>query len=209
MKNFDLVAPMATVLKTPNAEDIRGFKVSNSCTKFAVYYSSTILYYDSRTGNDDVKILSGHTSDVTCLIFTGDSKRIISGSADGTIKLWDADGSENTCLDLTGHTNKITCIAEYDWLLVSGSDDSTIRVWYLDNRKPNTSITTDSPVYRLALLESRIVAGVMKDKLQLWHINSTLETYKVLNQKDITAIAFSALSNDFQVAFGVLDSEDL
>ncbi len=38
----------------------------------------------------NIKTLFGHTSTVTSMFYSSDSKRIVSGSYDKTIKIWDA-----------------------------------------------------------------------------------------------------------------------
>jgi len=54
--------------------------------------------------------LKGHTSDVSSVAFSGDGKRIVSGSADGTVKFWDADRGTLT-LTLRGHKGVVYSVA--------------------------------------------------------------------------------------------------
>jgi COMPASS component SWD3 len=75
-------------------------------------------------------ILKGHKRGVSGVKFSPDGKRIASCSADGMIKIWDAETGrlEHT---LEGHMAGISCIA---WspdstVLASGSDDKVIRLW--------------------------------------------------------------------------------
>ena len=57
-------------------------------------------------------------------------RRIVSGSEDRTVRVWDADnGRELACL--RGHDSRVTSVA-FDAAgrrIVSGSDDKTVRVW--------------------------------------------------------------------------------
>ena len=80
--------------------------------------------------------LSGHADSVYCLEF--DSKRIISGSRDQTIKVWDI--QTGRCLGtFRGHYGSVLCLKfEKDWdikgggkkgFMVSGSSDRRACVW--------------------------------------------------------------------------------
>jgi WD40 repeat protein len=52
----------------------------------------------------------GHTNAVTSEAFSTDGRRIVTGSADNTIKLWDATRGRGT-LTLKGYTDKVTSLA--------------------------------------------------------------------------------------------------
>lgn len=59
-----------------------------------------------------------------------DGNRIVSGSTDRTVKVWDA--TEGTCtLTLEGHNSTVRCLVVVGDLIVSGSRDMTLRVWRL------------------------------------------------------------------------------
>jgi WD40 repeat protein len=50
---------------------------------------STVRLWDSRAGGRPVRTFRGHTGLVTSLAFTPDGQRLISGSRDHTVKVWD------------------------------------------------------------------------------------------------------------------------
>ena len=53
--------------------------------------------------------------------------KIVSGSDDNTIKVWDENG---VCVStLVGHTNWVTSVCVMGDKIVSGSEDNTIKVW--------------------------------------------------------------------------------
>ncbi|KIN97457.1 hypothetical protein M404DRAFT_895555 [Pisolithus tinctorius Marx 270] len=75
--------------------------------------------------------LEGHAAAVYSVAFSPDGKRIVSGSCDKTVRVWDAERGVQVGSPLQGHT---------DWVLsvtfscggkkiVSGSKDKTVRVW--------------------------------------------------------------------------------
>jgi WD40 repeat protein len=41
-------------------------------------------------------LLSGHTSGVSSVAFSGDGSKVVSGSSDETVKIWSADNGELT-----------------------------------------------------------------------------------------------------------------
>ncbi|RNA23008.1 WD40 repeat-containing, partial [Brachionus plicatilis] len=58
--------------------------------------------------------------------------KIVSGSSDKTIKIWDKDTFE--CLKtINGHNSYVNCLAiMQDWKIVSRSSDKTIKIWDKD-----------------------------------------------------------------------------
>jgi WD40 repeat protein len=81
-------------------------------------------------GGPQVAVLRGHGAPVNSLIYSFDSRRLASGSADGTVRIWDP--MSGAChLVLLGHKHAVTSV-DYspDGLhLASGSWDGTLRVW--------------------------------------------------------------------------------
>jgi WD40 repeat protein len=75
-------------------------------------------------------VLDGHTGIITCLTFTPNGHRLLSGSGDKTIRLWNSsDGAFLTSLE--GHAKEITSIAccSDSRRVVSGSADKTLKIW--------------------------------------------------------------------------------
>ncbi|XP_066935422.1 F-box and WD repeat domain-containing 11-B-like [Clytia hemisphaerica] len=82
------------------------------------------------TGRCKVKTLTGHTQGVSCVQF--DQSRIVSGSSDKTIRVWDlTSSSQDPVLHLVGHSGTVRCLQLIGNRLVSGSTDTTIKVWDL------------------------------------------------------------------------------
>jgi hypothetical protein len=64
------------------------------------------------------------------VVFRPDGKRIVSGSDDNTLKVWDAENGQEV-LTLKGHTESVEGVAYSPdgKRLVSGSHDNTLKVW--------------------------------------------------------------------------------
>ncbi|HEC85376.1 MAG TPA: WD40 repeat domain-containing protein, partial [Thioploca sp.] len=86
-------------------------------------------------------ILSGHTDDIYAVAFTADSQRVVTGSFDHTLRLWQVSDGK-LLATLTGHTDKVYSVAVTSdlqgfgnleglnhGLIASGSWDYTIRLW--------------------------------------------------------------------------------
>ena len=65
------------------------------------------------------------------LAFSPDGRRIVSGSADKTLRLWDAGIGQLIGIPLTGHTDAVNSVAfsPDGRRIVSGSADETLRLW--------------------------------------------------------------------------------
>jgi WD40 repeat protein len=77
-----------------------------------------------------LQVLEGHSTVVTCVALSDDTRRAVSGSADGTVRIWDLE-LQRCLMVLTGHLAAVTSVAcsEDGLLAISGSQDHTVRVW--------------------------------------------------------------------------------
>ena len=76
-------------------------------------------------------VLEGHTASVKSVTFSPDGHRIVSGSDDGTIRVWDAETGEVVAGPFNGHSDLVSSVAfsPDGHRIVSGSYDKTVRVW--------------------------------------------------------------------------------
>src|SRR5262249_30887585 len=71
-----------------------------------------------------------HTGRVNGVAYSADGRRLASGSADRTVKLWNAKTGQEK-LTLKGHTGRVTSVEFIPdgKRVASGSFDGTVRVW--------------------------------------------------------------------------------
>lgn len=68
---------------------------------------------------------------VNAIAFSPDGHRIVSGSSDSTVQIWDADTGELVREPLKDHIDAVLSVAfsPNGHRIVSGSDDCTVRIW--------------------------------------------------------------------------------
>ncbi|KZV60619.1 WD40 repeat-like protein [Peniophora sp. CONT] len=96
------------------------------------------LYEFTNPSDRTILILTGHTGPVSSVVFSPDGTRVVSGSDDKTIRIWNAETGQAVGKPLeehAGHVNSVVfspdgaCIA-------SGSVDKTIRIWDAETGQP-------------------------------------------------------------------------
>jgi WD40 repeat protein len=85
---------------------------------------------------EEIAVFRGHNAQVRSLVFLPDGKRLLSGSYDGTLRLWDATTGETLQL-FRGHSDFVMSVdvSPDGRLAVSGSFDETVRIWELESGK--------------------------------------------------------------------------
>ncbi|GAA1032174.1 hypothetical protein GCM10009557_29820 [Virgisporangium ochraceum] len=77
-----------------------------------------------------LRTLRGHSDTVWCLAYRPDGRTLVTGSWDGTARLWDV-ATGTLLTTYTGHNDRITAVAvaaDGRWVATS-SDDGTTRLW--------------------------------------------------------------------------------
>ncbi|KAE9385618.1 hypothetical protein BT96DRAFT_791075, partial [Gymnopus androsaceus JB14] len=76
-------------------------------------------------------LLQGHADRVISVAFSPDGKRIVSGSDDKSVRIWNAETGRQEGDPLEGHTDWVTSVAfsPDGKRIVSGSDDNSVRIW--------------------------------------------------------------------------------
>ncbi|MEA5571235.1 eIF2A-related protein [Calothrix sp. UHCC 0171] len=146
--------------------------------------------------NQPQNSFTAHHNIISTVKFSHDGKIIATGSADKTVKLWNAQ-THQLLLTLTGHTNRITSISfsPDNHFLASASSDKTVKIWRIrDGKLMNTLSGNTDEITSLSISkDSKYIATSSADnQLKIWHFpNGNL--FKTLpgHENIIAAIAFS------------------
>jgi WD40 repeat protein len=132
-----------------------------------------------------IGLLQGHTKPVVAIDqygeFEKDARRIVTGSQDNTIKIWDPE-TYQCVLTLTGHTNQIWFLKVMpSWfdssfqgsVIVSNSTDGTFRIWWVFNDLLVRSVVIDAQVGCAAAIAPYILAlGLSNGLIRIWDIRT-------------------------------------
>jgi WD40 repeat protein len=145
-------------------------------------------------------VFEGHASMVYSVALSTDGRRVVSGSADATVRIWDSETGE--CLQvLQGHTDSVFSVKlSLDGRrVVSASKDKTVRIWDLETGICSQVLAIDGPAARCVAISdngTRVVSGGGESPLTLLvdcNLNPTnldpsawirSSGFEVLRQKD-------------------------
>ncbi|KAF8841629.1 WD40 repeat-like protein [Paxillus ammoniavirescens] len=122
-----------------------------------------------------VQVFEGHKRRVTCVCFYPDEGKLVSGSADRTLRIWDRETGAVKVLG--GHTDWVreVDVSRDGKMVVSGSDDKTVRIWE-EGSKDATHVLQghNNSVYSVAFSpdSSRVVSGSSDDTMRVWLIGT-------------------------------------
>jgi WD40 repeat protein len=129
--------------------------------------------------------LTEHRDGVWSVSFSPDGKRIVSGSLDETVKVWDAQTGQEM-LTLTGHSAFVRSVSfsPDGKRIVSGSHDKTLKVWDAQTGQETLTLKGHSTFVTSVSFSpdgKRIVSGSGEyrrpGKIKVWDISS-LDTSK-------------------------------
>ena len=140
--------------------------------------------------------LKGHSNWVMSVSFSPDVKRIVSGSHDNTVKVWDAATGQET-LALKGHSNGVSSVSfsPDGKLIVSGSSDKTVKVWDATTGQETLTLKGHSGyVYSVSFSPDgqRIVSGSLDNTVKVWDAATGQETLTLKGHSGyVSSVSFS------------------
>jgi tricorn protease-like protein len=141
--------------------------------------------------------LRGHRNSVTSLAVSRDGQWIVSGSRDGTLRVWSNGGSGPAAILSYGWYRLAVwavAVSPDGALAAGGSDDFVVRVWDLQRRAVRTELTGHTQSIRVLAFspDGRALASGGRDTtVRLWD-TATWQTQAVLRHDDtVRGLAFS------------------
>ncbi|KAJ8691471.1 hypothetical protein PTI98_011040 [Pleurotus ostreatus] len=136
---------------------------------------------------------------VTSVAFSPDGAKIVSGSCDKTIRIWDAATGQQVGDALTGHEDEVTSVAfsPDGAQIVSGSCDKTIRIWdAATGQQVGDALTGhEDEVTSVAFLPdgAQIVSGSWDKTIRIWNAATGQQVGDALTGHEywVTSVAFS------------------
>jgi len=126
-----------------------------------------------------LRVLESHTSSVTSVHFSPNSKTLASGSWDNSVKLWDVETGQLQ-KTLQDHHSPVTCITSVHFspnskTLASGSWDNSVKLWDVETGQLQKTLEGHvQDVYSVHFSpDSKVLASGSRDKtLKLWDIET-------------------------------------
>jgi WD40 repeat protein/tRNA A-37 threonylcarbamoyl transferase component Bud32 len=153
-------------------------------------------YYLWRVSDQSQMTLRGHKGAVLSIVFSPDSRWIVSGGSDATIKVWDANNG-NELMTLQGHEAEVWSVAfsPDGRRIVSGSWDTTLKLWDANNGNELMTLQGHEAEVRSAAFSPdgmRIASGSKDNTLKLWDANNGKELMTIKgHEAGVTSVAFN------------------
>jgi WD40 repeat protein len=136
-----------------------------------------------------VRTFVGHEDQVAAVAVTVDGRRVLSGSHDCTLRLWDLQ-TGRLLRSFVGHTDGVLMVATMPdgRGALSASGDGTIRLWDLETGETRHIVRGDEiPLYKVAVTPDgqRAVSSPLSRSLELWDLASGRFRFNLIGHGDI------------------------
>jgi WD40 repeat protein len=173
------------------------------------YQAQFKLYSNLANGVYASHALQGHQGGVNSVAFA--QGKLISGSADNTIKIWNLETGACT-QTLQGHQGGVRSLALAQGKLISGSFDNTIKIWNLETGAcTHTLQGHQSWVNCLAFAQGKLISGSFDNTIKIWDLETGACTQTLQgHQHSVNSLAFAQgklISGSFDNTIKIWDLE--
>jgi len=147
-----------------------------------------------------VQTLSGHSDSVSAVAVSADGRKVVSGSDDETVKIWDAEsGAELRTLN--GHSDSVNTVAVSTdgTKVVSGSHDKTVKIWDAESGAELRTLSGHSDSVNTVAVSTpinnnfcqlvsgdgrKVVSGSDDGTVKIWDMESGAELHNLSGHSD-------------------------
>jgi WD40 repeat protein len=146
-----------------------------------------------------IQTLSGHTNPIHSLITLHDGK-LVSGSKDNTIRIWDPDQKFACVSTIGGQNNWVYCLLTLpDGLVATGSDDSKIKILDPSNNYLCMNILDGHQKevnYLLLLPDGKLASGSDDMTIKIWDPKKNYQCINTLKDHTLSVWCLLVLPNE-------------
>ncbi|KAG8751657.1 hypothetical protein FRC14_007686 [Serendipita sp. 396] len=145
---------------------------------------------------EEEKKLEGHDDSVWSVSFSADGSKLVSGSSDHTIRIWDLEPESAVIKILRGHTGPVLSVAfsSDNQKAVSGSHDKTVRVWDVETGEVKQQQTYGDSIWSVAFSSSnsKVVSGCNDHTIHVWDLEGDEVAVLEGHTDAVISVAFSS-----------------
>ena len=151
----------------------------------------------TQPGGRLLRTLTGHSHWVQAVEVTADGKRVISGSDDNTVKVWNLETGEEQ-FTLSGHSGYVRAVAVTadGTRVISGSYDNTVKVWNLETGEEPSTLTGHSSLVEAVAVTAdgkRVISGSWDKTVKVWNLDTGEEQLTLSgHSRSVIAVAVTA-----------------
>ncbi|MEH2305001.1 nSTAND1 domain-containing NTPase [Nostoc sp.] len=139
-------------------------------------------------------ILDGYTTNfIRCFSFSPNGQMLISGDANGLLKIWSRDGKNLQTFKAHDKGINSVSFSPDNQKIASGSDDKTVKLWSINGKEISTFKGNQGSVTSISFSpDGKLIASASQDNtVKIWQLDgSLLETFNG-HSKSVNSVTFS------------------
>ena len=192
-------------------------RAGNNMSPLAI--SSDWLFIAFQSHESEIHLLNGrshkpigqlHQQPSHCMVYSAcfslDPHRLVCGTLDGSVRVWDCQTLEQACSPLLGHTGSVRSVWTDGRLVISGAMDKTIRIWDLTyHTQIGSPINVGDAVIAMAVSNDGRIVTEVKNAVCVWNVKMRSRIASMKGHTSaVFAVAFSP--DDSRIASGSSDT---